>query len=181
MPASKQKRMVAEQRRAKVAELYLKGIPQHEIVRQLGFVNGAGDKLISIDLRKIREDWKNSAVRDVDDLKHEQYAKLVNVEKELWEAYNRSQKVGKSVTVQQRAGGDSKSVTSDKRDGDPRWTKQIMECINQQSELLGIIAKPGEDTRTPAIISFKLHQPEPDKLTEENKVEVVEPDQQQTA
>jgi hypothetical protein len=46
------------------------------------------------------------------------------------------------------------------RDGSPAYTSQLLNVIAEENELLGIVAKPGEQSTSPQVTQFRLHSPE---------------------
>ncbi len=68
----RQKKIAIAHRREKIAEYYLKGKRQSEIAEMLGF----DQSTISLDLKAIRNQWLDSALRNFDDLKSQELAKL---------------------------------------------------------------------------------------------------------
>jgi hypothetical protein len=127
-------------RRAQVARLHLQGLTQLEISARLGLPPGAGAKMISVDVKAIREQWRQSAVRDFDERMSEQLAKLHHLARELWEAWERSR--------------------SGNRDGNARFTGQILTCIHEQSELLGLTDRRAQAAQGPPIVGFQIFEPD---------------------
>src|SRR5690242_11244148 len=83
------------QRRKQVAELYLQGWSQPAIAHQLD----VSQPTICADLKAIRQDWRDSAIRDFDALRDLELQKLDLIEREAWEAWKRSQKPAQSAVV----------------------------------------------------------------------------------
>ena len=87
--AKKGKKRTADQRRrdlALTADLYLKGKTQNEIADTLGFTR----QQISYDLAVVRKQWLQSSVRDFDDAKALELAKLNRLEREYWDEWEES-------------------------------------------------------------------------------------------
>ena len=63
---------VINHRRSQVAELYVKGIYQTDIGRMLGVTQ----QQVSLDLKVIQRQWLASTLRDFDEAKSEQLAKI---------------------------------------------------------------------------------------------------------
>jgi hypothetical protein len=159
--------------------LHLQGLSQLEIARRLGLpVPGAGPKMVCTDLKAITEQWRQSAVRDLDALKAEQLAKLHNLERELWEAWDRSKREQVSYERwarerrQRQAEGDqavareappqevTRKVERQARDGNPAFTAQILNVINAESELMGLTDKRARDAQAPPIVGFEIFRPD---------------------
>lgn len=82
----KNDRFALLQRRKAVAAYYVQGRSQWEIAQQLGVSQGT----ISTDLAAVRADWLASSVRDFDEAKAQELAKLDLQETELWAAWDKS-------------------------------------------------------------------------------------------
>ncbi len=123
-----------------IADLYLKGHRQSEIAQQLEL----HQTQISYDLRIIQKRWRESAVMDFNEAKQRELSRIDTLEREAWQAYERS----KSERVRKREGsrtaGESSSSEAfterEERDGDPRFMEIILKCIVQRSNILGINA-----------------------------------------
>lgn len=176
----KRKSVEVEERRAKVARLFLQGMPQFKIVEALGMERGTGDTTVSTDIKHIREEWKKGALRDFDAAKEEQLQKLKYLESELWDAWHTSKGEHTSTSVTARKVRAAKmgsenadatmiddsqttSVAKAKRDPNGSFSAQIMQIIRDQNELLGITAKTAAESSSPPVISFKIHRPAEDK------------------
>jgi hypothetical protein len=46
------------------------------------------------------------------------------------------------------------------RDGNAKFTGQILRCVHEQIELLGLAAKPGETSTSPPLVGFSIIYPE---------------------
>jgi len=128
-----------EQRLADVARLYLTGQTQAAIGRQLG----VSQNQISYDLRIVRERWLASSIRDFDELKAQELAKIDQVEAEFWAAWERSQRVKQVTSTKRKEGKDASTeagVTKQEQAGDPRMLDGVLKCINKRCEILGLNA-----------------------------------------
>jgi predicted transcriptional regulator len=109
------KRFEVALRRERVAEMYLQGMSQNQIAKQIGM----SQKSISNDIVEIRTQWVNSSIRDFDAMRGEQLAKIDRVEAEYCAAWERS-----------KANGDD----------DPRYMQGVERCVDQRCKLLGLNA-----------------------------------------
>jgi hypothetical protein len=123
---SKKKIMKANERRPKVAELYLAGKHQTAIAE----VFGVSQATISRDLDAIKKDWQESALVVFDEIKAKELAKVDNLEREYWDAWQES-KVLKSKD------DDGEDVRLSK-DGDPRFLSGVQWCIEQRLKIFGV-------------------------------------------
>jgi len=133
MPGPKRNKDQREQDLAVVAEMYLRGKLQQEIAEYLGSVREytLSQQQISSDLRTIRKRWLDSALRDFDELKAQELAKVDHLELTYWDSWDRS-KVSSPKDVHK--------VIQDFTIGDPRFLTGVQWCINKRCEILGIDA-----------------------------------------
>lgn len=111
------KRDEINQRRAAVADRYLRGETQQLIADELS----VGVATVARDLAALREQWQQSGLRDFDAAKAEQLAKLDKAESELWEQW--------------RAGAEA-----DGSNADPRYMDKILSVIERRCRLMGLDA-----------------------------------------
>lgn len=133
-------------------ELYLQGRTQASIAAALGVTQGQ----ISHDLSAIRRAWVKDAVRDFDELKSRELAKIDNLEVTYWQAWTDSQRDIESETEQLRGGrlvkgerGESdkiqpasidKTKRTQEQTGDPRFLQGVQWCIEKRCKILGLDA-----------------------------------------
>lgn len=136
------KKMAIAIRRKQVADAYLRGRTQAEIAVELG-VNQA---TVSRDLQALREEWKRSALIDIDEAKARELAKIDAMEIEAWQAWERSQ-LDAEVELTKMQGTDpekpgklEKQRRIEGQVGDPRFLQIVQWCINKRCEILGINA-----------------------------------------
>jgi predicted transcriptional regulator len=123
-------------RRATVADLYVQGWMQSEIAGQIG----VSQPTVSMDIKAIQKEWRESEVRDFDILRERELQKLDRLEREAWEAWERSQKPVQE-TLFNTNGSEQKSVKKlGEQTGDPRFLEQIHKCIASRRALLGLDA-----------------------------------------
>ena len=133
-------------RRAIVAELFLKGYYQSEIANHVNVTQ----QQISSDLKAIRKEWKDSAIRDYDDALDQELARINRRETEAWEAWDRSKNQTKQRTIKGRSIGEGdtniieKSERTEDKIGDPRYLNIVEACSRQRCELLGLNKAPIE-------------------------------------
>jgi transcriptional regulator with XRE-family HTH domain len=73
-------------RRRQVAQLYSRGLSQVEIAERLG----VSQPTVSNDLKVLRAEWLPSALTDFNQAKAQELAKIDNLEREAWTAWQRS-------------------------------------------------------------------------------------------
>jgi hypothetical protein len=134
-----------ELNRARIAELKLKGHSLTEIARGLGMTHWQ----VLYDLRIVVKRWQDSALANVDEMRGRELAKLDIMEKEAWEAWEKSK--GKKRTKTYEAGYAAGEAVPEKQTareeetfGDPRYFDLLLKCMDRRIKLLGIEA-PAKD------------------------------------
>ncbi len=125
-------------RRQLVAERYLKGEYQTTIAADLGIDQAQ----VSRDLKAMRELWLASTIRDFDAAKAQELAKIDEVEREYWLAWERS-KQDKEVAIQE-AGADKKlkkaTLRKEGQSGNAAFLAGVLSCIDKRCQILGLDA-----------------------------------------
>lgn len=128
-----------EHQLAEVARMYLAGRYQVHIAKELGITQ----QQVSYDLKVIRERWVESSLRDFDELKAQELAKIDDAEREFRQAWERS-KNAKQITHSKKREGLGASteagVRKEEQVGDPRFLDGVLKCIHMRCELLGLNA-----------------------------------------
>ena len=109
-------RLEIQRDRAEIATLRVRGLKQWEIAEKLNL----SQPQISKELVAIDQEWKRSANIDFDEMRSRQLAKLDELERRSWSAYERSVSVNGV--------------------GDPRFFKSILDVIDRRCKLLGLDA-----------------------------------------
>ena len=100
--------------RLEISRLYLRGLTQADIAAR----TGVSQPQISYDLRIVRQDWRDSALKEWGERLAEEAARLDLVERENWEAWHRSKEGG--------------------RDGNSRFLNGVLSCVAQRVRLFGL-------------------------------------------
>jgi hypothetical protein len=135
-----QERFRILERRKRVAGMYLRGMSQWEIGRQLGVTQ----QCIAKDVHALEKEWLASAVVDIDAAKAKELARIDRLERVAWRAWRRScqRKERATTRLERKLDEDAqkaKTVTSkatELRDGNPEYLKRVEWCINKRCELL---------------------------------------------
>jgi hypothetical protein len=135
-----QERLRILQRRRRVASMYLRGLSQWEIGRQLG----VSQQCIAKDVQALEKEWLAAAVVDIDAAKATELARIDRLERVAWRAWQRScqRKERASSRLEKKLNDDAqqgKTVTSkhtELRDGNPEYLKRVEWCISKRCELL---------------------------------------------
>jgi len=133
-------------RRKQVAELYLQGWSQPAIAAQFA----VSQPTICADLKAIRKDWRESAIRDFDALRDRELQKLDLIEREAWGAWERSQKPAQSAVVTGEGQAQRARKSMQHQYGDPRFLQLINQSIGQRRAILGLdlvtVTPPSENS-----------------------------------
>ncbi len=138
MSTKSQRNLAVLERRQRIANLYVQGWAQSAIALEIG----ASQPTISDDLKEIRKQWRESAVRDFDMAVTLELQKLDRLEREAWAAWERSQKPAQSAVIS----GDAASANANtktrratkQQHGDARFLEVVHKCIAQRRALLGL-------------------------------------------
>src|SRR5262245_9793644 len=106
MSVSLQRKLEIIKRRQQVADLILEGWNQGAIAEHLGVTQAA----VSKDLKQIQVAWQESAIRDFDDARALELAKLNLIEREAWASFRKSKEPAQTATVDGTAGSTSQKA-----------------------------------------------------------------------
>jgi hypothetical protein len=141
MPRSTAEELTIESRRCRVAELFLRGIKrQGELAERLGVDRST----VSRDLKVLNARWKEAGVRDLDAAKGRELDRIDLLEREAWEAWERSKSGQETTTTEQTTtpqGERSKAAfRKEEQHGDPRYLDHVEWWIEQRCRILGLHA-----------------------------------------
>ena len=134
-----------EERLPRVAAMYVQGKTQAEIAAVIGVTR----QMITQDMALVRTRWREAQVRDFDELRSEQLAKVDTVESEYWAEWERSKAQATRKTSERRDGVDRASVTVEDQTGDPRYLQGVERCIERRCKLLGLDAPTRSEVSGP--------------------------------
>lgn len=123
---------------AEIAARYLKGESQSAIASALSIHQST----VSRDLKELRELWRDSAIRDFDELVAEQLAKIDVLEAEYWNAWENS--LTTKENIRNESGENDKgpwTKTATMREvmlGNPAYLAGVERCVDQRCKLLGL-------------------------------------------
>jgi hypothetical protein len=144
MAAKTRRPLERERDLREVAALYLHGLTQHEIAQRLN----VSRPQIGYDLKVLQRRWQESALADFHAKKASELAKVDELERTYWEAWDRSCQA-REVTTQEKtqAGEDPAEETRRKagvrkepRDGNPEFLRGVERCIELRFKILGAFA-----------------------------------------
>ena len=121
-------------RRRQVAELALQGWSQSAIADHLG----VSQPTICADVKAIRKEWRESSIRDFDELRLIELQKLDFLEREAWAGWFRSQKPAQAAVVTGDGSGNLTKKSMKHQIGDPRYLAVVNHCISQRRAILGL-------------------------------------------
>jgi hypothetical protein len=112
---------------------------------------GLSTPTVSRDLQHLYKEWQESSLVDIDKAKSQELAKVDRLEREYWQAWERSCKDAETMRQEGSKKKDGK-VEPDKvvktakgQAGDSRFLAGIQWCINKRCELLGLDAPEKHD------------------------------------
>jgi hypothetical protein len=126
------------------AALYLRGLSQVEIAQRLN----VSRQQIGYDLKVLQRRWQESALADFNAKKAAELAKMDELERTYWEAWERSCQA-REVTTQEKmqaSGGQTDDarlkagVRKEQRDGNPEFLRGVERCIEMRCKITGAFA-----------------------------------------
>lgn len=135
--------------RAVVASLYLKGHTQRDIAQHLDEERDYDyyRQKVNNDLKQIRKRWEQSALMDFHQRRAEEIARIDQLERKYWEAWEASKEEQEEYTrkVEPDEDGDMteayrKQTVKDGEAGDASYLKGVQWCIDKRCEILGLDA-----------------------------------------
>lgn len=124
--------------------MILQGRTQQEIGNYLE----VDRSLISREIKAIRQEWKQSGLRDFDEERGQKLAELELVKAELWSAWDESKTAQESTAVEKVSSASGSSslnsartkylVKKQTKPGDVSYMSGIVNCIKEQSKLLAL-------------------------------------------
>lgn len=160
MARPKRKRIVHKRDLPVIARLYCQGKTQAEIGKQVGI----SQQQVSYDLKIIQKQWLKSSLVDIDTAKARELAKLDQIEREAWLAWERSQqnKEVRSVETEnivpeekpidppikgkglmdalKLCPGAKFTMKQEGQAGDPRFLEAALKCVAKRAEIFGLDA-----------------------------------------
>lgn len=158
MPVSKNKTIEIARRRALVAEMYIRKMYQHDIAAELGVTR----RTIINDLQALQKEWQESAAVNIAESKAEQLAKIDELERQAWDAWEQSKGERKISRIRGAPGkaDDSKpnilekTVTTEERTGNIVYWNAVLDCIKERCKILGLNAPEQHEHNTKITVSY---------------------------
>lgn len=140
------------ERRSRVAARYLRGETQWQIARAFE----VDQATISRDLAAIRKEWRASAVRDMDEIKARELAKIDEAEAQAWRAWTKSQENAEVLRARVRGNTSETEKVSKGQAGDPRFLDLVLKCVEKRCLILGVYAPEARGRGSSLVIVEEL-------------------------
>lgn len=158
MAVPKSKRIEISRRRALVAEMYIRKMYQHDIAAELGVAR----QTVMADLKVLQKEWQESAAVNIAESKAEQLAKIDELERQAWDAWEQSKGERKISRIRGASGkaDDSKpnilekTVTTEERTGNIVYWNAVLDCIKERCKILGLNAPEQHEHNTKITVSY---------------------------
>lgn len=143
---TKERELELLKRRQEVVNLYLKGLTQWEIALRLGLSNST----VSNDISAIRKLWIDSSLRDFNEIKANELAKIDKLESIAWDAWENSCKDREEKSLDIIKGRSTKmgrnlpNLTKESRKsinqtGNAKFLERVAWCIQTRLKIFGIL------------------------------------------
>ena len=117
--------------------MYLQGRTQTDIAEEVG----VDQSTVSRDIAALQEAWRESSLVDIDEAKARELAKVDRLEREYWDAWERSCEDAETLRQEGSSEKPSKVVkTSHPRNGDPAFLRGVQWCIERRCKIIGVDA-----------------------------------------
>lgn len=147
--------------RRRIADLYLQGWIQVDIAAEVGM----SQSTVSRDIKALHGAWLASALLDFNEAKARELAKIDRLEREYWDAWQRSKLDAETETVKGKGTGDTpehkeKTMQRKGQTGDASFLKGVQWCIEQRCKILGVEAPThlkhsGEGDKGEIVVRFE--------------------------
>jgi len=126
------------------AALYLRGLTHQEIAQRLNISR----QQVGYDLKVLQRRWRESAVADFNAKKAAELARMDELERTYWEAWERSCQAREITTQERIQGGETEAdggrrkagVRKEQRDGNPEFLRGVERCIEMRCKIIGAFA-----------------------------------------
>lgn len=145
-----------EQRRAEVSRFYLRGATLVEISREVR----VSVTTVWKDLQSVRQEWLQSSLRNFDEARARELAKIDEIERQAWIGWNRSlrdwEQRNREISRETGSRSDGSHAASDEsakskpgravktsvarrgQCGNPQFLMVVQQCVSQRCRLLGL-------------------------------------------
>lgn len=123
----------------RIEEMYLRGARQVDIAAEIGVSRSQ----VQYDIQSLIKRWRTSSIRDFDAAREIELQRLNALEREYWDAWEKS-KLDKEVATVERvtgdAGRDKAAKRTEAQTGNPAYLAGVQWCVEQRCKLLGLYA-----------------------------------------
>jgi hypothetical protein len=142
---AKKSRLPLERERdlRETAALYLRGLTHYEIAQRLK----VSRQQITYDLKVLQRRWQESALADFNAKKAAELAKVDELERAYWEAWERSAQTREVTTQEKTQGGGNAvdprlkaGVRKEPRDGNAEFLRGVERCVELRCKIIGAFA-----------------------------------------
>lgn len=142
--ANKRTTFQLEKDRNETTTLYLEGKTQEFIAE----IMGVSRTQITYDLKVIQKRWREQTTVDLDESKAIELARIDNLERVSWMAWERSKEDKETTFTKRGEKGDREaSIRREGQSGNPAFLDRISWCIDRRCKLLGLDAPVKLDAR----------------------------------
>ena len=139
-PKNRRTREQRERDLERISDHYLRGYTQW----QIGEILGVTQQQICYDLKELQKRWKESALRNFDEAKAQELAKIDRLELEYWDAWHNSRgqkKISSTERTDMASGQRNKAqIRTEDLLGDPRFLEGVRWCVDRRCKILGLDA-----------------------------------------
>jgi len=144
--------------RRRIADMYLQGKTQADIAEEVGI----DQSTVSRDIAALQGAWRESALIDIDEAKARELAKVDRLEREYWDAWERScedvvtvRAMGKQPAKGEKGKPDRVTRITKKQDGDPAFLRGVQWCIERRCKIIGVDAPTKTEAKIDGAIKFE--------------------------
>jgi hypothetical protein len=144
MAAKTRKPLERERDLREMAALYLRGLTHYEIAQRLN----VSRQQVGYDLKVLQRRWQESALADFNGKKAAELARIDELERSYWEAWERSCQAREVTTQEKIQAGEGEAdsgrrkagVRKEQRDGNPEFLRGVERCIEMRCKITGAFA-----------------------------------------
>lgn len=138
----------SEQRQAEIIRLYLSGAKIADIAKEVGI----SERTVMRDINRAREQWKEHAARNYDELLPEKLMQLEEIRHAAWQGWVDSRKDFSETTVS------DKGIATKTRGqaGNAAFLGQLEKILRLECQLRGMLKDESESTNVPTIVEVVI-------------------------
>jgi DNA-binding MarR family transcriptional regulator len=129
------------ERRERITSLVLRRVSQKDIASQIGVSQGT----VSKDITAVEREIACRRQANAEEIRARKLAELAEIKAEAWRGWENSLRDGRKTQKGVLGAGVVDTSATEQRDGDPRFLKEVRECISEECDLLGVRIDPEEN------------------------------------